>query len=184
GVDGTQQGIGYRVDYVLFPLFSLQRAEEPQFVPDNRAAQRECCIEGRETAVLQVLVVGNQTVALRVVIYRSVKFITAGLRYHARYQSLATFILRVDAAGDYLLLLDDLGVEVGAKGARQVVRDVDAVDVVDVVGRRSCRVAVGINDVAVVHARLRRRVTVQCRLGGRSELQVRLVGSPRRQRLG
>ena len=43
---------------------------------------------------------------------------------------------RRDAAGDDLLFLDDLGVQVGAERAGDRVGDVDAFEVVEVVGRR------------------------------------------------
>ena len=88
-----------------------------------------------------------------------------------------------NAAGDDLLLLDDLGVEVGAERAGDRVGHVDAVEVVDVVGRDADVAA----DVAVVHARPRGRVARLLRIVGhhaRHQLQVALIAAAGRQRLG
>ena len=92
-------------------------------------------------------------------------------------------VLGRDATGEDLLLLDDLGVEVRAERPGHRVGDVDAVEVVEVVARHAEVAA----DVAVVDARLRRRVAGLLRIVGQHaghELQVALVRAARRQRLG
>ena len=89
-----------------------------------------------------------------------------------------------NAAGDDLLFLDDLGVEVGAERAGDRVGDVDAVEVVDVVGRdaerrRRCRCSSCPSATPGCRS--------CCWLVGhdaRHQLQVALVAAAGRQRLG
>src|SRR5690606_32106059 len=83
-----------------------------------------------------------------------------------------------NAAGQHLLLLDDLRVEVRAEGAGQRIGDVDAVEVVDVVRRGADDAA----DVGVVHTRLGGGIVAVAGLDARDELQVALVAAAGRQR--
>src|SRR5690606_16400947 len=103
-------------------------------------------IVGGEAGRFAVLVVGNQAVVLQVVVDRAMELVATGLGDDLRDQARAAGILGGNAAGEHLLLLDDLGVEVGTEGAGQRVGDVDAVQEVDVVARATDRAA----DVGVV----------------------------------
>src|SRR3546814_18127712 len=82
-----------------------------------------------------------------------------------------------DAAGQHLLLLDDLGVEVRAGDAVQRIGDVDAVEVVDIV-RRDADIA---TDIGIVHARLRGGIAIDAGLDAGTQPEIALVGTPGRQ---
>ena len=122
-----------RVDDVFLAFLPLVRDEEPQLVPDDRTTEGEGGVIGREFGIVQVLVIGDQAIALCVVVDRTVELVTARLTDHPRDQALAALILRRHATGDDLLLLDDLGVEVRAGDAAKDICDVDAINVVDIV---------------------------------------------------
>ena len=124
--------------------------KEPRLVPDDRAAAGEGGIEPGELLVGGVPVLGDEAVVLEEVVDRAAELVAARLRDDARQQPGSTDVLGRDTPGQHLLLLDDLGVQIGAERAADAVGDVDAVDVVEVVARNA-RVAA---DVAVVEARL------------------------------
>ena len=149
----------------------------------NRAAEGEGAVLGRELLGAAVLVLGHQAAVLEEVVGRAVKGVAARLGDDVRDQAGRADELGRNGAGDDVLFLDDLGVEVGAEGAGDRVGHVDAVEVVDVVGRN----ADGAADVAVVQARARRGVAARRLIVGHHaghQLQVALVAAAGRQRLG
>src|SRR5690606_1745114 len=174
----AHRGARGRVKHVVFAVLLLVRGEEPQLLLDDRAAQGEGGVVGGEAAGLAVFVLGDQVVVLQVVVDRAVPLVATGLGDHLGDQARAAGVLGGHAAGDDLLLLDDLGVEVRTEGAGVVVGDVDAVDQVDVVGGA----AAGAADVAVVDAGLGRRVAAGAGLHARDQLQVALVAAAGGQR--
>ena len=130
-----------------------------------------------------MLVLGDEAAVLEEVVGRAVEGVAARLGDDVRDQARRADELRGNGAGDDLLFLDDLGVQVRAEGAGHRVGDVDAVEVVDVVGRDADVAA----DVAVVEARPRRRIAARClvvRHHAGNQLQVALVAAAGRQRLG
>ena len=166
---------------VVFTLEPAVAAEEPGAVAVDRAAGGERGVERRELLVDRVLVLGDETGVLEEVVGRTVEGVAARLGDDAREQAGRANELGRDAAGQNLLLLDDLGIEVRTESAADRVGDVDAVEVVEVVARHADVAA----DVAVVDPRLRRRVAGLLRIVGqnaRHELQVALVGAAGRQR--
>ena len=154
-------------------------AEEPRLVDRERAAAGERRVEPGELLVGGVAVLGDEAVVLEEVVDRAADPVGARPGDDVRQQPRGADVLRRDAAGQHLLLLDDLGVEVGAERAAHAVGDVDAVDVVEVVARHAREAA----DVGVVQARLRRRIPGP-REHARHELQVALVAAARRDGLG
>ena len=138
---------------------------------------------GRELFGGAVLVLGDQVGVLEEVVAGAAQAVAAGLRHHLRDQAGRAGELRGDAAGRHLLFGDDFRVHVGAERARHRVGHVDAVEVIQVVGRHAERAA----NVVVVQARARGRVARRAgivRQDARHELQVALIGAARRQGFG
>ncbi len=158
-------------------------AEEPRLVGGDGPPAGEGGVEPRALLVGGVAVLGDEAVVLKEVVDRAGELVGARLGDDARQQPGGADVLGRDAPGQHLLLLDDLGVKVGAERAADPVGDVDAVDVVEVVARDT-RVAA---DVAVVQAGLGRRVAGRLRVVGQHpghQLQVALVAAAGGDRLG
>ena len=137
-------------------------AEEPRLVRDDRATARDGRVETRELQVGGVPVLGHEAVVLEEIVDRATELVGARLGDDARQQPRRADVFGGNAARQHLLLLDDLGVEVGTERATDPVGDVDAVDVVEIVARDSRLAA----DVTVVQARLGRRVAGRLRVIG------------------
>ena len=162
-----------------------EAAEGPGLVLQQRAADGERRVGGVEARIRVVFVRANQVVVLEEVIGRAGVVVRPRLGDDGRDQARGADVFGRDAAGDDLLLLDDFGVQVGAKRAGDRVGDVDAFEVIEVVGRHA-EVVVGLN-VLPVHARTRRGVTgrvLAVRHHARNELQEALIRTAGRQRLG
>jgi hypothetical protein len=158
-------------------------AEEPGAVADDRPADGARRVERRELLIGGVLVVGHQARVLEEVVARPMVGVRARLRDHAREEARGADEFGGNAPREDLLLLDDLGVQVGTERPADRIGDVDAVEIVVVVARHPEVAA----DVGVVDARLGGGVARLLRIVGqdaRHELQVALIRTPRRQRFG
>ena len=131
-----------------------------------------------------VRVLRHQAIVLEEIVHGTVQRVAPRLGDDAGDQTRGPHVLRWDSAGDNRLRLDDLAIEVGAEGSCHSIRDVDAVDVVEVVPGDAV-LASGAD--AVVQSRLGGRITAAVRVGGwehsGNELQIALVGAPRGQGL-
>ncbi len=180
-LDGAQEFVGVEAGHIVFALELSVAPEEPGAIADDRPAERAGGVVGRERLQFGVLVLGNEGVVLEEVVGRPVEEVAARLRDHRREQPRRADVLGRNAAGEDLLFLDDLGVQVRTKRAGDRIGHVDAVEVIEVVARDAEIAA----DVAVVDPRLRRRVTRLLRVVGQHpwhELQVALVRATGRQR--
>ncbi len=169
-------GVGHGLLAVEQPV----AGEEPGLVLHDRPAEGDGGVVGREVRVRAVLVVGDQVVVLEVVVGRAGEGVAAALGDDVGDQARSALELGRQAAGQDRLLLDDLGVQVGAEGAGVAVGDVDALDVVDVVGG----LADDTVDVREVDARADRRVAGRRREHPGDHLQEALVGAAGRHRVG
>ncbi len=182
-VHRPQELVGVEGRHFILAVGVAVAAEEPRLVAEDRATEGVSVVLGGELLGRAVLVLGHQVAVLEEVVGRAVEGVAARLGDDVRDEAGGADELGRDAAGDDLLLLDDLGVQVGAEGAGDRVGHVHAVEVEDVVGRD----ADGAADVAVVHARARGRIAGAVLVVGqhaRHQLQVALVAAAGGQRLG
>ena len=169
--------------HIIVALHVAVAAEEPCLVADRRTANRERRVLRRELFSGAVLVLGDEAAVLEEVVPRAGEGVAARLGDDVRDEAGRPGVLGGDAAGDHLLLLDDLGVQVRPERAGDRVGHVDPVEVVQVVGGNPEFTT----DVAVVEARARRGIATERRVVGqdaRHQLQIALIRAARRQRLG
>ena len=174
-----------RIDraHVVRALEEAIAAEEPRLVQQRRSTDGERGVVRGELFSGTVLVFGDEITVLEEVVSGAAQTVAAGLGHDLRKQAWRAGELRRDAAGRHFLFRDDFRVHVGAERSRHRVGHVDAIEVIQIVGRHAERAA----DVAVVQTGARGRVARRARIvrqDARHELQIALIRAARRQGLG
>jgi hypothetical protein len=130
-----QELVSIEADDVVLPVRVAVAAKRPQPVADDGSAKRDGAVLRGELLGARVLVLADERAVLEEVVDRPVRRVAARLCDDVGDQPRRPDELGRNSAGDHLLFLNDLGVQVGAKGTRDRVGHVDAVEVVEVVAR-------------------------------------------------